>query len=338
MSKALPQNLLVNTAAGLYCPQADVHIDPVRKVARAIVTHAHADHARAGHGQVWATPETLAIMQVRLGKNFAGERHPLALGRSCDLGSISMSLHSAGHVLGSAQVLLQSATHRTVISGDFKRRADPTTAPFELVRCDTFVTEATFANPLYQMPGEQQELDRLIKSLRLFPQAHHLIEAYSLGKSQRMIALLRARGITRPIYLDTATLAIAQIYTSFGVHLGQLRPLAQAPVHEHPVLALCPPQSKQAADLRSSGRKLRLASASGWLLAGKRAKNTASHIPMAISDHADWPELCQTIEECGAKEILVTHGDPFALQRWGQLRQLNVSPLTKLPSLDTEAM
>lgn len=151
-------DLLTLTPEGLYCPEAGVHIDPVRPVERAVITHGHADHARSGHGAVLATGQTLDIMAIRYGENFCGSAQAIGYGEALKLRDVEISLHPAGHVLGSAQVLLSSAGRRTVVSGDYKRQADPTCAPFEVVPCDTFVTEATFGLPVFRHPRRERRL------------------------------------------------------------------------------------------------------------------------------------------------------------------------------------
>src|SRR6478735_12229076 len=218
-----PADLLLPTPAGLYCPVAGVHIDPVRPVARALLTHGHADHARAGHGAVLATAETLGIMAVRYGENFAETTQVAELGRPIDIGGVTATFHPAGHVLGSAQIAFECKGLRIVVSGDYKRAYDPTCEPFEVVPCDVFITEATFGLPVFRHPDAAHEVRKLLESVRLFPERAHLVGAYSLGKAQRVIALLRAAGFDAPIYLHGAMEPITRYYESRGVALGDLR-------------------------------------------------------------------------------------------------------------------
>ena len=191
-----PADLLRPTPAGLYCPPGDFYIDPVRSVARALVTHGHADHARAGHGAVMATMETLRILATRYGEGFTGSQQTAEPGAVTEINGISVSFHPAGHVLGSAQILVEKDGMRIVASGDYKRRADPTCAPFEPLSCNVFITEATFALPVFRHPDDRAEIDRLLASVRLFPERAHLVGAYALGKAQRIIALLRQAGVS----------------------------------------------------------------------------------------------------------------------------------------------
>src|SRR6185503_708634 len=177
------------------------HIDPTGPVNRAIITHGHSDHARPGHGRVLATPETIAVIKARLGEDAAGSFHALPYGESVSIDGGTVRLVPAGHILGSAQVVIDYGGRRAVVSGDYKRRADPTCAPFELVRCDLFVTEATFGLPVFRHAADAHEIGRLLASVKTFADRTHLVGVYGLGKAQRLIALLRAFGYERPIWL-----------------------------------------------------------------------------------------------------------------------------------------
>ena len=179
-------------------PDSRFVIDALRASDRVVVTHGHADHARPGHGEVIATPETLAIMAARYGENFCQKRTPLRYGESLDMGDVTIRMEPAGHVLGSAQIVIDHDGKRVVVSGDYKRKQDPTCAPFKPIPCDVFVTEATFALPVFSHPDPDGEVKKLIHSLAVFPDRCHVIGAYSLGKAQRLIALLRQHGHQRP--------------------------------------------------------------------------------------------------------------------------------------------
>jgi putative mRNA 3-end processing factor len=219
-----PDSWLRVLPQGLFCEPGGFFIDPLRAVDRAVITHGHSDHARPGHRAVLATPETLAIMRARMGEARAGEvQQPLGYHAPTTLGEVTLTLVPAGHVLGSAQVVLEWRGSRAVISGDYKRQRDPTCAPFEPVECDVFVTEATFGFPVFRHPPPEQEIAKLLKSLTLFPERTHVIGAYSLGKSQRVIALLREAGWDRPIYIHGALAALCALYESQGVRLGEIR-------------------------------------------------------------------------------------------------------------------
>ncbi len=215
-----PSELLLPTPAGLYCPPADIHIDPVRPVSRALITHGHSDHARAGHGAVLATRETLAIMALRYGEGFTGSQQVALPGESVRIGEVDFTFVPAGHVLGSAQIAVESRGLRIVASGDYKRERDPTCAGFEPVPCDIFITEATFGLPVFRHPPAAGEVAKLLESVRLFPERTHIVGAYSLGKAQRVMALIREAGYERPVYIHGAVEKITGFYQAEGIPLG----------------------------------------------------------------------------------------------------------------------
>ncbi|WP_374389960.1 ligase-associated DNA damage response exonuclease [Sandaracinobacter sp.] len=310
---------------GLYLPTADAWIDPARPVARAIITHGHSDHARGGHGEVWATAPTLAIMAERYGPQ-AGAR-PLKHAGAIDLGGVRISLHPAGHVLGSAQVRLEREGAVVVVSGDYKRRADPTCAPFEPVPCDIFVTEATFALPVFRHPPAGAEVARALAMLAANPDRCLLIGAYALGKAQRVVALLRQAGYRAPIHLHGAMLRLMALYQAHGVDLGELRPMADTPPAAlRGQIVIAPPSALQDRWSRRLPDPI-TAMASGWMRVRARARQRGVELPLVISDHADWDELTATLEELRPKEVWVTHGRDDALVRWCALRQIRARAL-----------
>ncbi len=298
---------------GLYVEPGGFHVDPTRPVDRAVVTHGHADHARPNNHAVLATPETLAIMRVRFGQEAGGELQPLGLGETMRIGDVDVRLMPAGHVLGSAQVVLEYHGSRVVVSGDYKRGADPTCAPFEPVGCDAFITEATFGLPVFRHPTPEHEIGRLLHSLALFPERAHVVGTYALGKCQRVLALLRRAGHDAPIYLHGALQKLCDLYEAHGVALGTLRPVAGTTKAELAgKIVLAPPSA--IADRWS--RRLPdpvVAAASGWMRVRQRARQRGVELPLIISDHADWDELCTTLEEVDAPEVWVTHGREEAL-------------------------
>src|ERR1700750_1822238 len=186
-----PEEILRPMPSGLCSPIGDFHIDPTRPVERALITHGHSDHARAGHGSVLATQETLDMMRLRYGPNFAGSTQAVGYGEKLKLGDVTIKFHPAGHVLGSAQIAVTCEDTCIVASGDYKDAPDPTCAPFEVVPCDVFITEATFGLPVFRHGKAMDEVKKLLASVALFPERAHLVGAYSLGKAQRVIALLR---------------------------------------------------------------------------------------------------------------------------------------------------
>jgi putative mRNA 3-end processing factor len=309
-----PDTWLCVRPEGLYCAPADIFIDPVVPVARAVITHAHADHARPGHGAVLATAETLAIMETRMGPGRAGAaQQALAPGEVLNLGGVRLWMQPAGHVLGSAQVAMEWQGSRAVVSGDYKRAADPTCARFVPIVCDVFVTEATFALPIFVHPPAEMEIRRLLDSVALFPERTHLVGCYALGKAQRLIALLRGAGWDRPIYLHGALIPLCETYARLGVELGDLRPATVAASSALAgAIVLAPPSAIADRWARRLADPVTVL-ASGWMRVRQRAKARGVELPLVISDHADWPELLQTIQQVEAPEIWVTHGAEDAL-------------------------
>jgi putative mRNA 3-end processing factor len=299
-------------AAGLYCTPGGFHIDPTRPVARAIITHGHADHARPGHGAVLATPDTIAILKTRLGPNAAGSFQALPYGEALDLAGISVRLVPAGHILGSAQVVIDHKGARAVVSGDYKLDPDPTAVPFELVRCHLFITEATFGLPVFRHEPVAQEIGKLLASVRANQDRTHLVGAYGLGKTQRLIALLRAAGYDRPIWLHGANQALCQLYQSRGIELGGLAHVSDADNKLPGEIVFSPPSALSDRWSRRLTDPV-TAFASGWMRVRARARQKGVELPLVISDHCDWPGLIATIAATGAEEIWVTHGREDAL-------------------------
>ena len=321
-----PEDLLVPTAAGLCCQRGGFHIDPVRPVAKAVITHGHSDHARRGHGAVLATPETLDLMRLRYGEDFAGTAQAVRYGETVHIDGAAVTLHPAGHVLGSAQVAVAANGLTIVASGDYKDVADPTCVPFELVRCDVFITEATFGLPVFRHGDPRTEIDKLMRSVALFPERAHLVGAYSLGKAQRLIALIRAAGHDKPIYLHGALDTITRYYAS-TIDLGDLRNVRGTPKTELAgAIALCPPSALKDVWTRRFPDPL-TSFASGWMRVRARARQHGVELPLVISDHADWDGLTATIAATGAAQIWVTHGAEEALVHWCGTQGMAARPL-----------
>jgi putative mRNA 3-end processing factor len=322
-----PQDILMPGPAGLCCKPGGFHIDPVRPVERAVITHGHSDHARPGHGAVLATQETLDLMRLRYGDNFARSTQAIAYGEAIRLGDVTIRFHPAGHVLGSAQIAVSSDGTCIVASGDYKDAPDPTCAPFEVVRCDVFITEATFGLPVFRHGDAAAEVGKLLASVALFPERAHLVGAYSLGKAQRVIALIRAAGYDAPIYLHGAMEKITRYYQSRGVALGDLRPVKGMKKAELAgTITLAPPSATSDIWTRRFPDPV-TAFASGCMRVRARARQRGVELPLVISDHADWDGLIATIGLTGAGEVWVTHGQEDALVHWCTTQGLIARPL-----------
>src|SRR5277367_1152799 len=331
-----PESWIRVVPGGLYCEPGDFFVDPTRAVDRAVVTHGHSDHARPNNRNVLATAETLAIMRARYGEGAGGTLQALRYGETVTINTVSVTLVPAGHVLGSAQAVIEYHGSRVVVSGDYKRRRDPTCALFEPQPCDVFITEATFGLPVFRHPPDRHEIDRLLHSLRLFPERCQLVGVYALGKCQRVIGLLREAGYDEPIFIHGALAELCALYERSGVGLGPLLPATGAAKADLAgKIVLAPPGA--IADRWS--RRLPdpvSAMASGWMRVKQRAKARGIELPLVISDHADWDELTQTLVDTGAPEIWVTHGNEEALVHYASKAGLNARALALVGYEDEE--
>lgn len=319
---------------GIYVKPAKAWIDPSRPVPLAFVTHGHSDHAYSGHGSVRATAETLAIMELRHGSvNGAA----LSYGEIFDCNGVAISLHPAGHVLGSAQILLEYRGERVVVTGDYKRRADPTCALFEPVPCDILITEATFALPVFHHPPIDDEIAKLLQVHTENPARAVLVGAYALGKAQRIIAELRRAGYEAPVFLHGAMERMCALYESYGVQLGDLRPATVEPGMDFAgAIVICPPSALHDRWTRRFPDPI-LAMASGWMTIRQRARQKQVDLPLIISDHCDWDELTGTIAELHPQQTWVTHGRADALVHWCEQRQMKAKALHLVGRDDEEA-
>ncbi|MFN3512561.1 MAG: ligase-associated DNA damage response exonuclease [Phenylobacterium sp.] len=322
-----PEALLCPKPQGLYCAPGDFFVDPTSPVARAVITHGHADHARAGHGAVLATPETLAIMAERYGQGFAETVQPARYGEVVRHGEVEISLVPAGHVLGSAQAVVRWKGLTMVVSGDYKRRRDPTCPPFEPVPCDVFISEATFGLPVFRHPDDAEEIARLLRSVAQFPERSHMIGAYALGKAQRVIRLLREAGWDRPIHVHGALERLNRLYEAHGIDLGPLAPATSAAKQDLAGAIVVAPPSALADRWSRRFPDPVAAFASGWMRVRARARQRGVELPLVISDHADWDELTATIDEIRPGQLWITHGREEALARWAELHGIEARAL-----------
>ncbi|MCQ4165525.1 ligase-associated DNA damage response exonuclease [Tahibacter harae] len=308
-------DLVIATPAGLYCPAGDFHVDPWQPVARAVITHGHGDHARPGMGCYYTSAAGLPILQWRLG---AQDYRAFDYGEPFALGRTRVSLHPAGHVLGSAQVRIECGGTVWVVSGDYKRQPDPTCAPFAPQSCDVFVTEATFALPVYRWP-ETAAVARDIVAWREECAARGeaaVLFCYALGKAQRLLAELRAH-TDQPALLHGAIAAGVEVYRAAGVELlptGTVAEQAPRGGGYAGALVLAPPSAAGSPWMRRF-RRVQTAFASGWMQVRGNRRRRHVERGFVVSDHADWPALLQSIEQSRARRIIVTHGAGDALVR-----------------------
>jgi putative mRNA 3-end processing factor len=300
---------------GLYCAAGGFYVDPLRAVERALITHAHSDHARPGSRHYWCARDGADVLRVRLGAG--ASITGLAYGQSFRLGEVTVSFHPAGHMLGSAQIRLEHRGEVWVVSGDYKTQPDPTCAAFEPVRCHTFVTEATFGLPVYRWPAPAS----VCADVHAWWEANQqqgrtsVLFAYSLGKAQRLLASLDAsRG---PVLVHNSVRQFLPAYAAAGVSLPPVAPATPETVRaaKGRALVLAPPAAEGSAWLESLGEGSR-AWASGWMLLRGARRRRGVDRGFVLSDHADWPGLLEAIRGTGATRVLVTHGTSGPLVRW----------------------
>ena len=322
--------MIEHTPKGLYCRAADAWIDPWRPVPRALITHAHADHARAGSGEYWAIDLSEGVLRQRLGQEI--QLHPVRYGEEFWLGQCKVSFHSAGHVLGSAQIRLEADGEVWVISGDYKRDHDPSCDAFELVPCDVLITEATFGLPIYRwQPGADvaREIRDWWQGDRNRPS---LLFCYAFGKAQRLLSELRAIGVEEEVLLHGAVETITRHYREAGVPMTPSRPVSELPRKDSLAgrLVLAPPSAHRSSWMRRF-KTPQTAFASGWMAVRGARRRRGYERGFVLSDHADWPGLIRTIRESGARKVFVTHGQSEVLARYlRETEGIDAEPLDTL--------
>ena len=316
----MPNALLRLTENGLYCPAGDLYVDPWRPVPRAVITHAHADHATRGSGSYLTTPEGLAILQARMGPEARIET--LGYGQTRVTDGVRVSLIPAGHIRGSAQVRLEHRGYVGVVSGDYKTEPDPTCAAFEPVRCDLFVTESTFGLPIYRWPDQAS----VFASINAWWAGNRdagrtsILYTYSLGKAQRLLAGVNAE--IGPILTHGAVEGMNRACVASGLELPATRYASEVPRGQWPgSLVLAPPSAQGTPWVRKFGGAS-MAFASGWMRVRGTRRRRALDRGFVLSDHADWPGLLSAIAATEATEVWVTHGYGEVLARW--LRETGV--------------
>ncbi|MEO8777538.1 MAG: ligase-associated DNA damage response exonuclease [Rhodanobacter sp.] len=312
--------LLQPLPEGLYVPAGDFFIDPMLPVAQAVVTHAHGDHARPGSGRYQVAAAGIGLMRERLGVDSLIDGH--AYGERFAMGAVTVSLHPSGHVLGAAQVRMEHAGRVVVVSGDYKREADPTCTPFEPVPCEVFVTESTFGLPVYRWPPMDQVIDELLAwwddcARRQVPA---VLFCYALGKAQRILAEL-VRRTDRTVHLHGAMLRLVQSYREAGVAMVPTEPVSDS-AHGRDFageLIMAPPSAAGSPWMKRFARAS-TGFASGWMQIRGNRRRRGYDRGFVVSDHADWPGLLRSIEESQATRVYVTHGEGATLIRY--LREL----------------
>lgn len=315
---ALQQTMFQETASGLYCAAGNFFIDPWQPVARALITHAHGDHARVGSTSYLCTSDTAPLLARRFGSSAAIESLPY--GESLTLGDVHVSFHPAGHILGSAQVRVEGPDGVWVLGGDYKRADDPTCAPFEPVTCDTFVTESTFGLPIYRWDPTaaviadihgwwEQNRGRGLTSV---------VFCYTLGKAQRLLAELMQVS-DRPVYVHGMMTAMIEVYRRRGIRMLPTKTLINRPrgTSFAGELVLAPLSARGTPWMRRLGR-FSDAFVSGLMRVRGVRRQRAFDRGFVLSDHADWPALLDTIAETGAGRVLASHGHAEPLARFLQ--------------------
>ncbi len=320
-------DLIVPTPQGLYCPPGDFHIDPSTPVARAVITHGHADHARPGSREYWGSAAGFGLLRERLG--LGAKINRLRYGETFTLGEARVSLHPAGHVLGSAQVRIEAQGQVWVVSGDYKREADPSCAPFEPIACDVFITEATFALPAYCWPDPTEvarEIHDWWQQCKRDGQCA-LLCCYSLGKLQRILAEL-LRLTDEKVYLHGAMARLVKIYREAGIAMLPTDIVTNQPKHFdwRGRLVLAPPGAS-GTHWTKRFRPLSKGFASGWMQVRGSGRRQQYDRGFVLSDHADWPSLIRTIEQTGAKRVLAMHGHTDTLVAYLRERGIDAAPL-----------
>jgi putative mRNA 3-end processing factor len=323
-------DLVTLTPEGLYCAPGGFHIDPWRPVERALITHAHGDHARRGSRQYHAARSGVGLLRRRLGPEAMIEGHDF--GEPLPFGGATASFHPAGHVLGSAQIRIEASGEVWVVSGDYKRDLDPSCEPHELVPCDVFVTEATFALPIYRWDPVDQVMGALLAWWDANAAAGRasVLFCYALGKAQRVLAEI-GRRTDRAVFVHGAIHALLDAYRGEGIALATTAPVGARAKGEGFAgeLILAPPSAFGSPWMRRFG-DAGTGFASGWMRVRGNRRRRGFERGFVLSDHVDWPGLLRTIEETGARRVLATHGYSDTLARYLREVGLAAEPLETL--------
>ncbi|NJL48446.1 MAG: ligase-associated DNA damage response exonuclease [Leptolyngbyaceae cyanobacterium SM2_5_2] len=314
---------------GLYCEKGNFYIDPWHSVETALITHAHSDHARAGSAHYMATARSEGILRRRLGQEM--RLQGVAYGEKLRLGETWVSFHPAGHVLGSAQIRVEHRGEVWVVSGDYKRCADPSCDPFEVVPCNTFITEATFGLPIYRWDSGPVTVGGIYNWWQADPERPSILFCYAFGKAQRVLSEL-TRFTDRPVYVHGAIHALTEIYRTQGIPMVPTICTFDMPRNHKYTgdLVLAPPSGHRSSWMKRF-KQPQTAFASGWMAVRGARRRRSYERGFVLSDHADWPGLLQTVQDTGASQIYVTHGQSDVLSRYLQeTLHLNAMPLNTL--------
>ena len=306
-------NWLIKKKEGLYCIPGDFYIDPLYPVKKALITHAHTDHARPNNHFILGTKETIEIMKIRYAKSYCTNYQVINYNSPLTINNIDITFIPAGHILGSSQILIEYNGCKVLISGDYKRVEDKTCKSYQNKKCDIFITEATFGLPIFSHPFDKDEIKKLLESVIKNNQKPHLIGVYALGKCQRILSLLRDAGYDETIYLHGALMKITDYYVSEGVRIGKVKNTSDLNLSElKNQIILCPPSALHDKWSRKFKNPIK-GIVSGWMNIRQRIKQKNIQLPLIISDHADWNDILLTTKENNPEKVLVTHGREEAL-------------------------
>jgi putative mRNA 3-end processing factor len=322
-------SLITVRPEGLYCEAGGFFIDPWRPVDLALITHAHSDHARAGSRRYIATTISEGVLRRRLGSEMALQG--VAYGEKLKLGSTWVSFHAAGHVLGSAQIRIEAGDEVWVVSGDYKRCADPSCAPFEVVPCTTLITEATFGLPIYRWQSGRETARQIFEWWQADSERASILFCYAFGKAQRILSEL-THFTDRPVYVHGAIEVLTEVYRQAGVPMLPTLPTADLPrsYRYRGDLVLSPPSGHRSSWMKRFDHP-QTAFASGWMAVRGARRRRGYERGFVLSDHADWPGLIETVRQSGAETVYVTHGQSDVLARYlRETHQLNAQPLETL--------
>ena len=306
-------NWLIKKKEGLYCIPGDFYIDPLYPVKKALITHAHTDHARPNNHFILGTKETIEIMKIRYAKSYCTNYQVINYNSPLTINNIDITFIPAGHILGSSQILIEYNGCKVLISGDYKRVEDKTCKSYQNKKCDIFITEATFGLPIFSHPFDKDEIKKLLESVIKNNQKPHLIGVYALGKCQRILSLLRDAGYDETIYLHGALMKITDYYVSEGLRIGKVKNTSDLNLSElKNQIILCPPSALHDKWSRKFKNPIK-GIVSGWMNIRQRIKQKNIQLPLIISDHADWDDILLTTKENNPEKVLVTHGREEAL-------------------------